>query len=70
MKNLKEIKTTIIGLLALLIAIDYEFTRWVINVTPTNHLYFVGCVVVGFGFLFMPDDIIGAIRSIIKKKTP
>lgn len=70
MNNLTQIKTTILGFLFLMIGIDYEFTKIIIEVEPpTNSLYFICSVVGGLGLLFAPDDIIQGIRNLIKKKT-
>jgi hypothetical protein len=67
--NIFQIKTTLVGLIFLLIAIDYEFTNFAIETEEKNGFYFMASIIIGLGFLFAPDDLIGGIKSLIKKKT-
>lgn len=69
MKNLKEIKTTLIGCIFLLASFDYELTKFVIEVDDPRELYFVGGLVIGLALLLAPDSIITGLGNIVKKKT-
>jgi hypothetical protein len=69
MKNLFALKTTLVGLIFLLLAFDYELTGYIVKVEDPKELYFVGGLVIGLALLFAPDDLIGGIKSLIKKKS-
>jgi hypothetical protein len=69
MKNLFALKTTLVGLIFLLLAFDYELTGYLVKVDDPKELYFVGGLVIGLALLFAPDDLIGGIKSLIKKKS-
>ena len=69
MKNLMALKTTFVGLIFLLLAFDYELTGYIVKAEQPNQLYFVGGLVIGLALLFAPDDLIGGIKSLIKKKS-
>lgn len=69
MKNLTDIKTTIVGCLFLLLSFDYELTGFIVKVDDPKELYFVGGLIIGLALLFAPDDLIGGIKSLIKKKS-
>ena len=69
MKNLKELKTTFVGILFLLVAFDYELTKLVVKVEDPKELYFIGGIIIGVGLLLAPDSIIQGIKDLVSKKT-
>ncbi len=69
MKNLFQLKTSIVGLLFLVLALDYELTGYLVKVDDPKEMYFVGGLVIGLALLFAPDDLIGGLKSLIKKKS-
>ena len=69
MKNLKELKTTFVGALFLLVAFDYELTKLVVKVEDPKELYFIGGIIIGVGLLLAPDSIIQGIKDLVSKKT-
>jgi uncharacterized membrane protein len=69
MKNLKELKTTFVGILFLLVAFDYELTKLVVKVEDPKELYFIGGIIIGVGLLLAPDSIIEGLKNLVSKKT-
>lgn len=63
-KNLKQWKTTIVGLIMIIAAIAYIF-----YVDGHDKIIFFGSVAVGIALLFLPDALFGGLRKLITKNS-
>lgn len=66
MKNLLEIKTTLVGIALLFLSFDYFQFGILTEAEHPSVVVFAGGLLAGLGFLFASDEIITAIKSLIK----